>query len=150
MKKVYILKSKRTPIGGFLSNLSKVTSNELAKMTVENLTCDFDKSLIEMAYVGNVLSSGLGQNVARQIMYSSGINVPSITVNRVCSSGMQAIIESYKAIKLGLNNCIIAGGVESMSNSPFLQNNIRNGKKFGNVDLVDSMLLDGLKDPLSG
>ena len=150
MKKVYILKSKRTPIGGFLSNLSKVTSNELAKMTVENLTCDFDKSLIEMAYVGNVLSSGLGQNVARQIMYSSGINVPSITVNRVCSSGMQAIIESYKAIKLGLNNCIIAGGVESMSNSPFLQNNIRNGKKFGNVDLVDSMLLDGLTDPFSG
>ena len=149
MSKVYILKCTRTPIGGFLSDLSKLSANELGKIVVNNLTEDFDKNHIETAYIGNVLSTGLGQNIGRQIMYECGINVPSITINRVCSSGMQSIIEAFKTIKLGENDCIIAGGVESMSNTPFLQNNIRNGNKYGNINLIDSMLNDGLTDPFS-
>jgi acetyl-CoA C-acetyltransferase len=149
MNKVYILKYKRTPIGGFLSNLSNLSAIDIGKIVVNKIIDNFDKTLIEKAYVGNVLSSGVGQNVGRQIMYECGINVPSITVNRVCSSGMQAIIEAYKTIKLGEKDCIIAGGVESMSNTPFLQNNIRKGNKYGNINVVDSMVHDGLTDPFS-
>ena len=149
MNKVFILNYKRTPIGGFLSSLSNLSSLELGKIVVNNLTENFNKTLIEKAYIGNVFSSGLGQNIGRQIMYECGINVPSITINRVCSSGMQAIIEAFKTIKIGENDCIIAGGVESMSNTPFLQNNIRKGNKYGNINLTDSMLNDGLTDPFS-
>lgn len=149
MNKVFIINYKRTPICGFLSNLSNLSALELGKEVVNKLLLTFDKSLIEKAYIGNVFSSGLGQNIGRQIMYECGINVPSITLNRVCSSGMQSIIEAYKTIKLGENDCIIAGGVESMSNTPFLQSNIRNGNKYGNINLIDSMFNDGLIDPFS-
>ena len=144
MEKVYIINYKRTPIGGFLSNLSSLTAVELGKEVVNNLTYNFNKQLIELGYVGNVLSAGTGQNIGRQILFECGINVPCITVNRVCSSGMVSIIEAYKSIKLGDYNCIIAGGVESMSNAPYLQNNIRTGSKYGDVTLIDSLLKDGL------
>ena len=149
MEKVYIINYKRTPIGGFLSNLSSLTAVELGKEVVNNLTYNFNKQLIELGYVGNVLSAGTGQNIGRQILFECGINVPCITVNRVCSSGMVSIIEAYKSIKLGDYNCIIAGGVESMSNAPYLQNNIRTGSKYGDVTLIDSLLKDGLTDMFS-
>lgn len=149
MEKVFIIKYKRTPISNYLSQFSKFKALDLGKEVINNLTDDFDKKLIEQGYVGNVLSSGTGQNLGRQILFECGINIPCITLNRVCSSGMVALIEAYKTIKLGDKDCIIAGGVESMSNAPYLQNNIRSGKKFGNIELVDSLLNDGLIDSYS-
>ena len=149
MEKVFIVKYKRTPIGGFLSSLSTLKAKNLGHEVINNLINDFDKNLIEQAYIGNVLSSGTGPNIGRQILFDCGINVPCITVNRVCSSGMVALIESYKTIKLGEKKCIIAGGVESMSNTPYLQNNVRIGNKYGNLELVDSLLNDGLTDAFS-
>ena len=146
MNKAYILDYRRTPVGGYLSNLSKLSALDLGRLTVENLVMNFDKNLIEKGYVGNVLSAGLGQNIGRQIFYSSGINIPAITLSNVCGSGMQAIIEGTKSIMVGENDCVIAGGVESMSNSPYLQKDIRVGNKYGNIELIDSMLHDGLTD----
>lgn len=104
----------------------------------------FDKNNIKKIYIGNVLSSGLGQNIARQIGLENGINVPSITINNVCGSGLLSVIEGYKSILLGESDCVLVGGVESMSNSPHLCN-LRN-KKYGELNLVDSMQIDGLKD----
>ena len=146
---MFIIKYKRSPISNYLSQFSKFKALDLGKEVINNLTDDFDKKLIEQGYVGNVLSSGTGQNLGRQILFECGINIPCITLNRVCSSGMVALIEAYKTIKLGDKDCIIAGGVESMSNAPYLQNNIRSGKKFGNIELVDSLLNDGLIDSYS-
>lgn len=147
--KVYLLKYKRTPIGNYLSSLSKLSALELGKLTVTELVKDFNTADIEMGYVGNVLSAGLGQNIGRQILYSCDINVPTITLNNVCGSGMQSIIEGSKSIMVGESDCVIVGGVESMSNSPYLQNNIRTGNKYGNINLIDSMLNDGLTDSFS-
>ena len=150
MKKVYIIGIKRTPIGGFLSNLSQLSCVDLGKKVVNELLLnDIKKDDIECGYVGNVLSSGQGQNIGKQIMYECGLNIPTITINRVCSSGMQSVIEATKSIRLGDYNCVIAGGVESMSNSPYIQKNIRKGNKYGNIELIDTMLNDGLTDPFS-
>ena len=150
MKEVYIISYKRTPIGGFLSSLSSLTAEELASRVINNLCQNINKDDIEKIYIGNVLSSGLGQNVARQIGYKNGINVPSITLNRVCSSGIQSIIEGYKSILIGENNLVLVGGTESMSKSPHILNNLRIGKKFGETNMIDSMIYDGLTDSFSG
>jgi acetyl-CoA C-acetyltransferase len=149
-KEVFIIKYKRTPIGSFLSNLSSLSAEELASKLIDNLCQNINKEQIEKIYIGNVLSSGLGQNLARQIGYKNGINAPSITLNRVCGSGIQSIIEGYKSILVGENDLVLVGGTESMSNSPYLINKLRKGNKFGNTDLIDSMIIDGLTDPFSG
>lgn len=148
MNDVYILNAKRTPIGSYLGQLSDLNAVELATITVKSIISNLDDNeSIDRIYFGNVLSAGLGQNVARQIAVASDLlDVPSITVNRVCSSGLEAIRQGYNDIKLGNCNCIIAGGVESMSNSPYLNKYIKKGNKFGDVTLLDSMLLDGLID----
>ena len=141
---VYILNYKRSPIGGFLSNFKDITINDLSSQCLNDLLDNFNKKNIEKIYIGNVLSSGLGQNIARQIGLENGINVPSITINNVCGSGLLSIIEGYKSILLGESECVLVGGVESMSNSPHLCD-LRN-KKYGELNLVDSMQIDGLKD----
>lgn len=153
---VYIIDYKRTPIGGFLGDLSKfdnvrlgtMCTKELLKSIMEKNT-NFDLSSIDKCYIGNVLGCGEGQNIARQIAYLSGINCPSTTINRVCSSGMESIIQGCKSILLEECNCVLVGGVESMSNAPFINNNIRNSHKFGNVEIIDTMLNDGLTDAYS-
>ena len=143
---IYIINYKRTPIGSFLSTLSSLSIHELSLPLIKEVTKNIEKKDIKISYIGNVLSCGLGQNIARQITYNSGLSCPSITINRICSSGMQAIIEAYKSILLNESNIVLAGGIESMSNSPHYVN-IRKGVKFGNIEYVDSMLIDGLTDP---
>jgi acetyl-CoA C-acetyltransferase len=148
-RNVYIINYKRTPICSFLSQLSSLNAIELGSLLVNEISKDINKEDIKIAYIGNVLSSGLGQNIAKQITYNCDINCPSITINRVCSSGLQSIIEGYKSILLNETELALVGGTESMSNSPYLTNKIRQGNKYGNIDLCDSMLIDGLTDPFS-
>jgi len=142
--KTYILDYKRTPIGSFLSNYKNISINTLSTQCLNNLFNNNDKKLIEKIYIGNVLSAGLGQNIARQIGLENDINVPSITINNVCGSGLLSVIEGHKSILLKEVNCVLVGGVESMSNSPHLTH-IRNNK-YGNTHLLDSMQCDGLID----
>ena len=150
--RTFILNYKRTPIGNYLSTYGK---EQALNLGIENLNfllndTDISKELIECAYVGNVLSAGNGQNIAKQITFKCDLNIPSITINNVCGSGMQAIIEGVKSLKLGDSGCCIVGGLESMSNTPYLQSNIKKGNKYGNLELTDSMLVDGLTDAFSG
>lgn len=144
MNKVYIIKYSRSPIGSFLSNFKDITLNDLCKQVLNNLLLEFNREYIDKIYIGNVLSTGLGQCIARQIGLENNIDKPSITVNNVCGSGLLSIIEGYKSIKIGDNNCVLCGGIESMSNSPHYTN-LRN-KKYNDIDLKDSMINDGLKD----
>ena len=143
MKKIYIINYKRTPIGSFMSNLSHLSAFELANKLVPKLFTEINREDVNRIYIGNVLSSGNGQNIARQIGYNNNINCPSITLNRICGSGMQSIIEGYKSIMLGESELVLVGGTESMSNSPHICKNMRRGCKFGNIELNDSMLIDG-------
>lgn len=147
---IFIIRYKRTPIGNFLSNLSSLSAEHLASSLIEELCIDINKKDINRVYIGNVLSSGLGQNIAKQIGFKNGVDAPSITLNRVCSSGIQSIIEGYKSILLKESDLVLVGGTESMSNSPYLLDKLRNGNKFGNTNLLDSMVYDGLTDAYSG
>uniref|UniRef100_A0A6C0LYH2 acetyl-CoA C-acetyltransferase n=1 Tax=viral metagenome TaxID=1070528 RepID=A0A6C0LYH2_9ZZZZ len=149
-KEIFIINYKRTPIGNFLSKLSSLSAVELASLLIEKLCKDINKDDIGRVYIGNVLSSGLGQNIARQISFKNNINSPSVTINRVCSSGMQSIIEGYKSICFGESELVLVGGTESMSQSPYIIDKLRKGNKFGNMNLKDTLLLDGLTDPFSG
>jgi len=146
--KVYICNFKRTPIASFLSKFSNYSSVDLAKICVENLpkNIPFDSCIF-----GSVLTSGLGQNIARQIAIKSNINnnADCYTINMVCSSGMEAIMMATRMIKLGEKKIILVGGTESMSQSPFILKNHRSGKKFGDDKLIDTMMCDGLTDPFS-
>lgn len=149
--KTYICNYKRTPVGGFLSKLSSFSATQLAEISVKNTLNEDIKSKIEYCIFGNVLSAGNGQNISRQICLNSGLsnNIACLTLNMVCSSGMESIIYAHRLIKSGDKNCILVGGTESMSNSPFLLKNLRKGKKFGDEKMVDSMLNDGLTDAFS-
>tara|TARA_Y100000768_G_C23958215_1_gene673885 strand:- start:462 stop:1640 length:1179 start_codon:yes stop_codon:yes gene_type:complete len=149
-KEIFIIDYKRTPIGNFLSNLSSLSAEELASSLINDLCKNIKKDDIDLLYLGNVLSSGLGQNIAGQVSFKNDINSPSITLNRVCSSGIQSIIEGYKSIYSGESNLVLVGGTESMTNSPYILNKLRTGNKFGNTSLVDTMLQDGLTDSFSG
>jgi acetyl-CoA C-acetyltransferase len=151
MSKVYILDYGRTPIGCFMGNLSKLNAVELTTQLMKNIISknNINKTDINMLFIGNVISTGLGQNIARHIGYNCGLQCPSITINNVCSSGMETIIQGIRAIKLNDADCVIVGGVESMSNTPFITDKVRTGNKYGNISLNDSMIVDGLTDFLT-
>lgn len=154
---IYIINYKRTIMGNFLSTLSSLSALDLGIIVLNSLLkkTDIDKSTINKCIIGNVYSSGNGQNIARQISYNCGIDCPSVSINQVCASGMEAIIQGYNSIKAGESECVLVGGVESMSNVPHLiyrrdtdhKNNINNIKpKCGSVECKDSILIDGLED----
>ncbi len=149
--KVFLCNFKRTPIISFLSKQSNLSSIDLAKICVEKTINNNLKNNIDCCIFGNVLSAGNGQNIARQIAINSGLSntTNSYTINMVCSSGMEAIINACRMIKLREKNMILVGGTESMSNSPLLLKNHRTGKKFGEEKLLDSMMNDGLTDAFS-
>jgi acetyl-CoA C-acetyltransferase len=151
MNNVFILDYKRTPYCSYLGKLKSYSAVKLGEICSKELLKynNINNSDIDIVYYGNVLAAGLGQNIARQISYNIGINAPSITVNRVCSSGMEAIRQGYNSIKLGDVNCILVGGCESMSNTPYLNFKIKDGNKMGNIEIIDSMINDGLIDPFS-
>ena len=150
MREVVIASAARSPIGNFGGALSGLSAVELGQLTARAAIqrAGIDPILVEEAIIGNVLSAGLGQNVARQIVIQAGLpNTTScITINKVCGSGLRAISLAAQIIKAGDADLVLAGGSESMSNAPYLLNKARFGYKMGDDVLVDSMIRDGLWD----
>lgn len=150
MKEVVIVSAVRTPIGKFGGSLKDVSAVELGKIVVEDALkrANIETSDIQQVIFGNVLQAGLGQNPARQIAIHAGIpfEVPAMTINEVCGSGLKAVMLGRQAIQLGEAEVVVVGGTENMSQAPFLMENHRFGYKFGNDQLVDSMINDGLSD----
>lgn len=150
---VYIVAAKRTPIGSYLGTLSGIAA---PKLGATSIAAALEQGKIEPAevqevFMGNVLSAGVGQAPARQAARYAGLpdDVPATTVNKVCGSGLQAVIFGAKTIALGDADIVVAGGMESMSNVPYYLKKAREGYRMGNGEVVDGMIYDGLWDPYS-
>ena len=155
MTKTYIVAAKRTAIGKFLGTTLSMTAADLGAAVIKNIIAEtgVDPANIDEVIVGNVLSAGQGQGVARQASIKGGIpqEVPAYGINMICGSGMKAVLNGVAAIKSGLANLIIAGGTESMSNAGYiLPARVRDGHKMGDVTVVDHMVYDGLTDAFEG
>lgn len=154
MNNVVIISAKRTPMGAFQGALSSLSAPDLASQVIKAIVKDsnLDTSLVDEVYMGCVLSAGLGQAPARQAALNAGLlaNTPCTTVNKVCGSGMKAVMLAADQIRLGHAQCIIAGGMESMSNAPYLLPKVRQGLKMGHSEMIDHMFFDGLQDGLDG
>ena len=150
MKEVVIVSYTRTPIGSFGGVLSSVSATKLGATAIKGAIekINLDKNQIDEVYMGNVISSGLGQAPAKQSAIFAGISnkTPCTTINKVCSSGMKAIMIAAQSIQTGENNIVIAGGMENMSLIPFYVDDIRNGKKLGHTQIKDGLITDGLTD----
>jgi acetyl-CoA C-acetyltransferase len=149
MKKVVIVSAVRTPIGSFMGSLSTVTAPQLGATAIKGALekINLDPALVEEVLMGNVVSAGTGQAPARQAAIYAGIpnTVPCTTVNKVCASGMKAVMLGAQAIALGDASIVVAGGMENMSLIPHYVH-LRNGQKFGPTTLIDGMQKDGLVD----
>ena len=148
-KKVVIVSAARTPIGSFLGSLSSLTASQLGSIAIKGALdkIKLDPSKIDEVFMGNVVQAGVGQAPARQAALGAGIsdNVPCTTINKVCASGMKAVMHAAQAIALGDQEIVVAGGMESMSNIPHYVN-LRKPHKFGPQTLIDGMQKDGLVD----
>jgi acetyl-CoA C-acetyltransferase len=147
--KVVIVSAARTPFGSFLGSLSSLSATQLGSAAIKGALekINLDPKEVQEVYMGNVVQAGVGQAPARQAALGAGLsdNVPATTVNKVCASGMKAVMMAAQAIALGDADVIIAGGMESMSNIPhYVQ--MRQGNKFGPATMVDGMQVDGLVD----
>ncbi len=150
MKETYIVSAKRTPIGGFLGSLSSLSATQLGALAIKEVyeSIQLNPELIDSVYMGNVLSANLGQSPARQAAVFAGIpfSKDATTINKVCSSGMKATMLGAQQIQMGLEEIVVTGGMESMSNAPHYLN-VRKGNKSGDMHLIDGMVKDGLWDP---
>ncbi|MEG0550760.1 MAG: acetyl-CoA C-acyltransferase, partial [Vagococcus sp.] len=150
MREVVIVSARRSPIGSFGGSLKDISAVELGTQVVTKAMSDIqlDPSLVDEVIMGNVLSAGLGQNISRQIAIKSGIpkETSAFTVNKVCGSGLKAVVLGAQSIALGDHEVVVVGGTESMSQSPYVVPNYRFGTKMGNATLVDTMMSDGLTD----
>lgn len=148
MNEVYIVSAARTPIGSFGGKLAGFTATQLGSFAIKGALekAGVDASEVQEVYMGNVVSAGLGQAPARQAALGAGISneVPCTTVNKVCSSGMKTVMLAAQSIMVGANDVMIAGGMESMSNIPYYIPKARYGYKYGNGELVDGLVKDGL------
>lgn len=149
-REVVIVGAARTPIGAFLGSLASVAAPKLGavaiKAAIERSGVKADD--VELVVMGNVLQAGVGQAPARQAMIFAGVpdKTPAVTLNKVCGSGLEAVIQGARAILVGDAEVVVAGGMESMSNAPYLSYSQRTGSRMGNVDLIDAMIKDGLWD----
>ncbi|OTB05109.1 hypothetical protein M426DRAFT_320155 [Hypoxylon sp. CI-4A] len=148
---VYIVSAARTPVGSFLGTLSSLTATQLGSLAIKaaiERVPQIKPEDVEEVFFGNVLSANLGQAPARQCALGAGIpdSVVCTGVNKVCASGLKAIILGAQTIITGNASIVVAGGTESMSNAPHYLPTLRNGAKFGDQTLVDGMLKDGLTD----
>jgi acetyl-CoA C-acetyltransferase len=150
MKEVYIISAVRTPLGSFGGKLSALSAVELGSIAIKGALekAKVDPKEVQEVIMGNVLSANLGQAPARQASIGAGIgyNVPCTTVNKVCSSGMKAVMFGAQSIMIGQNDVVVAGGMESMSNVPYYVPKARFGYKYGNAALVDGLAHDGLHE----
>ncbi len=150
MKKVVITNAKRTAIGAFNGVLSSLSAPQLGAVVIKALIDEskIDPAAVDEVIMGNVLTAGLGQAPARQAAIFAGLpdKTEALTINKMCGSGLKAVMLAAQAIACGDADVVIAGGQESMTNAPYLLKNGRNGYRLGNSTLYDSVLLDGLTD----
>ena len=143
-----IVSAARTPIGKFLGALSSLTAPELGAVAIREALkrSGIDGAAVNEVIMGNVLQGGVGQAPARQAMLKGGVpsSVSAVTINKVCGSGLKAVMLAAQSIKAGDGEVIVAGGMESMSNAPFYVYGMRNGVKLGDQQMVDGMIKDGL------
>lgn len=153
MREIVIVSAVRTPMGSFMGGLSTVPATKLGATAIKGALdkINLDPSLVQEVFMGNVLQAGVGQAPAKQAAIGAGIpnTVPCTTVNKVCASGMKAMMFAAQAIRCGDADIVVAGGMESMSQAPFYSMNMRNGNKFGNTNLLDAIYNDGLQDAYS-
>ncbi|MBP7357107.1 MAG: acetyl-CoA C-acyltransferase [Cloacibacterium sp.] len=149
MKEVFIVSAVRTPIGSFLGSLSSIPAPKLGATAIKGALekINLDPKLVQEVYMGNVLQAGEGQAPARQAALFAGLSneTPSTTINKVCASGMKAVMMAAQSIKSGDQEIIVAGGMENMSQVPHYYN-ARTATKLGDVKMQDGMLVDGLTD----
>src|SRR3989475_9607139 len=150
MKDTVIISAARTPVGKFQGTLKSMTATQLGAIAVKAAVerAGLKPDQIDEAIMGNVVSAGLGQNPARQAALRGGLSpdVAAMTINKVCGSGLKAVGLAAHAVLAGDSDIVVAGGMESMSNAPYLLPNARDGYRLGNGTLVDSMIQDGLWD----
>ncbi|MDQ1003452.1 acetyl-CoA C-acetyltransferase [Neobacillus niacini] len=148
INEVVIVSAVRTPIGSFLGSLQNVSVKELGATVIKEaiLRAGITQDSVDQVIMGNVLQAGVGQNPARQASLAAGVpqETPAITINMVCGSGLRAVHLATQAILSGEAEIVVAGGMENMSQSPYLVKGSRNGFKMGDQKLLDSMIQDGL------
>ncbi|PYO62025.1 MAG: acetyl-CoA C-acyltransferase [Gemmatimonadetes bacterium] len=148
-----ILSAVRTPIGRFLGGLAPLPAPRLGALVIREAVrrAQVEPGSVDEVIMGNVLQGGVGQAPARQAAIHAGLpgTVPSLTVNKVCGSGLKAVMLAAQAIRAGDEQCVVAGGMESMSNAPHYVYGLRTGIKAGDTELVDGMIRDGLWDSFS-
>ncbi|MBR2401341.1 MAG: acetyl-CoA C-acetyltransferase [Lachnospiraceae bacterium] len=152
MQKIYVVEAKRSAIGSFNGALANVSCDELGSTVAKEVIRNVDPDLIDEVIIGNVLSAGLGQNIARQIQIKAGIpnEKCAYSVNMVCGSGMKALMNGVQAIMSNSAEMVLVGGIENMSRAPYiLPSDTRTGKKMGDFKVVDSMIYDALTDAFS-
>lgn len=151
MERVVIVSACRTPTGRLLGSLSTLSAPQLGGRVIAEAVsrAGVHPSQVDEVIMGNVISAGVGQNPARQAALLAGLprSTAALTVNKVCASGMKAVALACQGILLGEAQIVVAGGMESMSNAPYLLRDMRRGKGYGNGDAVDAMICDGLWDP---
>ena len=150
MQDIVIVSAARTGVGKFGGSLSKLSATELGSLVVREVLTrsGLDPALVGEVIMGQVLAAGAGQNPARQALMKAGIpqEVPALTINAVCGSGLKAVMLAAQAVAWGDSEIVIAGGQENMSASPHILNNSRDGQRMGDWKMIDSMIVDGLWD----
>ena len=153
MKEVVIVSAVRTPIGSFLGALSEISASKLGATAIKGALekINLDPNLVDEVFMGNVVQAGVGQAPAKQAAIYAGLpdSIPCTTVNKVCASGMKSIALAAQAIKCGDADVVVAGGMENMSQIPHYMNG-RKGQKFGNIQIEDGLLKDGLVNVYDG
>jgi acetyl-CoA C-acetyltransferase len=148
MRESVIVSAVRTPTGKFLGALKSLTAPQLGALVVAEAIrrAAIDPAIVDECIMGNVVSAGLGQNPARQAALHGGLpdHVAALTINKVCGSGLKAVMLADQGIRVGDIDVAVAGGMESMSNCPYLLPRVREGLRMGNAEVVDSMINDGL------
>ena len=149
---IVITAAKRTPIGSFQGSLSELSAPRLGSLAIKAALEASGLQSVDEVFMGNVLPAGVGQNPARQAALGAGLaqNVPATTVSKVCGSGMKALILGHDSIVAGSNARVAVGGMESMSNAPYLLPKARAGLRLGHAEVKDHMFTDGLEDAYSG
>ncbi|MEP1870028.1 MAG: thiolase family protein [Paraglaciecola sp.] len=149
---IVIVAAKRTPMGGFMGSLSAISGTQLGTYAIQALLDEKLSSHVDEVIMGCVLSAGLGQSPTRQASLGAGLPLSTgvTTINKVCGSGMKAVMLAHDLIKAESAEVIIAGGMESMSNAPYLLPKARSGYRMGHGQMIDHMMLDGLENAYDG
>lgn len=149
---VVIVAAKRTPMGGFMGALSGVSATELGSAAVKSVVDGISVDLVDEVIMGCVLPAGQGQAPARQAVLGAGLplSTGATTINKVCGSGMKAVMLAHDLIKAGSAEVVVAGGMESMSNAPYILPKARAGMRMGHGKVLDHMMLDGLENAYDG